>query len=68
MNNLNSILIEGNIVREPELRTLTKGNTVSTFQIATNRFFKQDTGMEKEVSFFNIQAWSKLAERIGSQG
>ena len=68
MNNLNSILIEGNIVREPELRSLTKGTTVSTFQIATNRFFKQDTGMEKEVSFFNIQAWSKLAERVGSQG
>jgi len=68
MNNLNSILIEGNIVREPELRTLTKGTPVSTFQIATNRYYKQETGMEKEVSYFNAETWSKLAEACRDKG
>ena len=68
MNNLNSILIEGNVVREPELRSVSKGTSVCIFQIATNRYYKQNTGMEKEVSFFNVEAWSKLAENVGNLG
>jgi len=68
MNNLNSILIEGNLVRDAEIRTTPKGTTVGTFQIASNRFYKQETGMEKEVSFFNVEAWSKLAESVGNKG
>ena len=69
MNNLNSILIEWNLVREPELRTTQKGTPVCTFQIASNRFYyKQDSAMEKEVSFFDIESWAKLAETAGSKG
>jgi single-strand DNA-binding protein len=68
MNNLNSILIEGNLVRDPETRTTSKGTLVCTFPIATNRFYKKDSGLEKEVSFFNVEAWAKLAESVGNQG
>jgi len=68
MNNLNSILIEGNMVREPLYRTTPKGTPVCTFSLASNRFFKQDTGLEKEVSFFDVETWSKLAESCNSQG
>ena len=68
MNNLNSILIEGNLVRDAELRTTPKGTAVCTFPIASNRYYKQDTGFEKEVSFFNVEAWAKLAESAGISG
>ncbi|MCL2557088.1 MAG: single-stranded DNA-binding protein [Treponema sp.] len=68
MNNLNSILIEGNMVREPQYRTTPKGTPVCTFSLASNRYFKQDAGLEKEVSFFDIETWSKLAETCGNQG
>ena len=68
MNNLNSILIEGNLVRDAELRTTPKGTAVCTFPISSKRFYKQDTGLEKEVSFFNVEAWSKLAESAGNSG
>jgi single-strand DNA-binding protein len=68
MNNLNSILIEGNLVRDPETRTTPKGTAVSTFSIASNRYFKQDSGMEKEVSFFNVETWAKVAETVGKLG
>jgi single-strand DNA-binding protein len=68
MNSLNSILIEGNLVRDAEIRTTSKGTTVGTFQIASNRYFRQETGMEKEVSFFNVETWSKLAESICNKG
>jgi len=68
MSNLNSILIEGNLVREPLFRTTPKGTPVCTFRLASNRFYKQDAGVEKEVSFFDIETWTKLAELCNSQG
>jgi single-strand DNA-binding protein len=68
MNNLNSILIEGNLVREPLYRTTSKGTPLCTFTVASNRFFKQESGMEKEVSFFDVEAWSKLADSCQNNG
>ena len=68
MNNLNSILIEGNMVREPLFRTTPKGTPVCTFSLASNRFFRQDTGLEKEVSFFDVETWAKLAETCNNLG
>jgi single-strand DNA-binding protein len=65
MNNLNSILIEGNLVRDPELRETPKGTSVCTFAVASNRFYKQNDSMEKEVSFFDIETWSQLAQTCG---
>ncbi|MDR2477638.1 MAG: single-stranded DNA-binding protein [Treponema sp.] len=68
MNNLNSILIEGNLVRDPLLRSTPKGTSVCTFSLASNRFFKQDAGLEKEVSFFEVETWARLAEACHSLG
>ena len=68
MNNLNSILIEGNLVRDPMYRTTPKGTPLCTFSLASNRFFKQDSGLEKEVSFFEVETWAKLAESCYSLG
>jgi single-strand DNA-binding protein len=68
MNNLNSILIEGNMVREPVLKATPKGTSVCTFSLASNRYFKQDSGMEKEVSFFEVETWAKLAEACNNLG
>ena len=68
MNNLNSILMEGNLVRDPLLRTTPKGTPVCTFTLASNRFFKQDSGLEKEVGFFDVETWAKLAENCSHLG
>jgi len=68
MNNLNSILIEGNLVRDPQLRATPKGTSVCTFSLASNRFFRQESGMEKEVSFFDVETWAKLAEACNNLG
>jgi single-strand DNA-binding protein len=68
MNNLNSILIEGNLVRDPEFRSTPKGTPLCTFSLASNRYSKHDNGMEKEVSFFDVTAWSKLAENCHELG
>jgi single-strand DNA-binding protein len=68
MNHLNSILIEGNLVQDPVFRKTEKGTPVCTFSLASNRFFKQDSGLEKEVGFFDVETWAKLAEYCHNQG
>ena len=62
MNSLNSILIEGNLTRDPELKSTPKGTSVCSFSVASNRFYKQDQEYQKEVSFFDVETWAKLAE------
>ena len=62
MNSLNSILIEGNLTRDPELKSTAKGTPVCSFSVASNRFYKQDEEYQKEVSFFDVETWAKLAE------
>jgi single-strand DNA-binding protein len=61
MNNLNSIIIEGNMVRDPLFRSTPKGTPLCTFSIASDRFYRQDSGLESEVSFFDVETWSDLA-------
>ncbi|MDR1930142.1 MAG: single-stranded DNA-binding protein [Treponema sp.] len=68
MNNLNSILIEGNLTRDPLFRSTPKGTPVCSFTLASNRFFKQDSGLEKEVGFFDVETWAKLAESCYNLG
>jgi len=62
MNNLNSILLEGNLVADPELRYTPKGAAVCSFRVASNRFYKQEDELQKEVSYFDITAWNRQAE------
>ena len=68
MNNLNSILIEGNLVRDPLLRSTPKGTQICTLSLASNRFYKQESGYEKEVSFFNVETWARLADACYAKG
>jgi single-strand DNA-binding protein len=68
MNNLNSILIEGNLVRNPDSKFTGKGTQLCTFSLASSRFFKGESGLEKEVSFFDVETWGKLAERCNELG
>jgi single-strand DNA-binding protein len=46
MNNLNSILVEGNLVKDPEVRHTEKGTAICTFSIAVNRYYRTDTGTD----------------------
>jgi single-strand DNA-binding protein len=60
VNSLNSILLEGNLVKDPESKTLSTGSQVCNFTVASDRFYHQNDGTEKEVSFFDVEAWAKL--------
>ncbi|MBR7079128.1 MAG: single-stranded DNA-binding protein [Treponema sp.] len=63
MNSLNQIILEGNVVRQPEMRGTASGFTVCSFPIAVNRKIKaQDGQFQDEVSYFDIDAFGQLAE------
>ncbi len=62
MNALNSMLLEGNVVRDSVLKKTPKGTSVCTFSIASNRYYIQDNTREKETSYFDVETWGKLAE------
>jgi single-strand DNA-binding protein len=68
MNNLNSILIEGYLTKEPVYTTTAKDGPVCTFTIGSNWFFKKDSEIEKEESFFTIKTSGKLAENCANLG
>ncbi|MCK5154253.1 MAG: single-stranded DNA-binding protein [Spirochaetales bacterium] len=62
MNSLNSILMEGNLTKDPELKETAKGTKVCTFTVASNRYYKKDDEQQQEVSFFPVEVWAGLAE------
>lgn len=66
--NLNKVIIVGNLVSDPELRSTPSGQSVCNFRMATNRIWKdRNTGQQqKETEFHTIVAWGRLAE-IASQ-
>lgn len=63
MNQLNSLIIEGNVVRNPDYREPSKGFKVCTVPLAVNRFYKNKNGEGiNEVSYFNVETFGKMAE------
>lgn len=63
MNALNQIIVEGNVVRQPESHTIPSGTHTCSFPIAVNRFYKSAGGEKtQEVSFFDIDTYGSLAD------
>lgn len=63
---LNKALLCGNLTRDPEVKTLTNGNKICEFSIATNRIYKDAHGSkQEEVQFHNIVIFGKQAETSG---
>ena len=56
------------MVRDPDFRTTPKGTPVCRFTIASNRFYKTGSGMEKEAGFFDIETWGEKAESCNEYG
>ena len=61
MNQLNSILLEGNLTRDPELRYTPKGEPLCTLVVSSTRSFKAEGERHEEVSFVEAVTAGKLA-------
>jgi len=65
MISLNKVHIIGNMTRDPELRTIPSGQSVTNFGVATNRRYKNSQGeLVEDTQFHEVVAWGKLAEII----
>ncbi len=63
---LNKAIIIGNITRDPEVRALPGGSKVCTFNIATNRVWKDKNGAKQEsVEYHNVVVFGRAAETSG---
>ena len=61
LNNLNSILLEGNLCRDPELRYTPAGTPLCTLVVSSVRTYKLDGERTEEVSFIEAVTAGKLA-------
>ncbi len=63
MPEINSVVIAGNLTKDPIFRQTTTGTPVVNFSIACNRRFR-DSGnqWQEDVCYVGVVAWNKLAE------
>ena len=60
---LNKVLIIGRVGRDPEMRYTPSGRPVTTFSVGTSRSWSTADGEKRtETEWFNVVAWSNLAE------
>lgn len=58
-----TVIIVGNLGRDPEMRYLSSGQAVTSFSVATNRQYTASNGEQvKETTWFRVSVWGKMAE------
>lgn len=63
---LNRVQLIGNLTRDPEMKQIPGGQVVTSFGIATNFTWKDQSGeQQSKTEFHNIVAWRRLAEICG---
>ncbi|MBR1938911.1 MAG: single-stranded DNA-binding protein [Spirochaetales bacterium] len=67
MNQLNSVVIEGNVCHEPKIVATSQytNDKLVVFTIANHRYYRGKDGEKKEdTTFIDIETWGYLAEKI----
>ncbi|HUL45246.1 MAG TPA: single-stranded DNA-binding protein [Bacteroidota bacterium] len=63
MPELNSVIIAGNLTRDPIFRQTTNGTPVVNFSIASNRKYRDANNQwQEEVCYVGVVAWNRLAD------
>jgi single-strand DNA-binding protein len=58
-----TIIIAGNVGKDPEMRYTPSGQAVTSFSVATNRQYTTGNGEQvKETIWFRVSTWGKQAE------
>ncbi|MCD6577337.1 MAG: single-stranded DNA-binding protein [Anaerolineaceae bacterium] len=62
-----TIIIVGNLGRDPEMRYAPNGNAVTTLNVASNRQYTDSSGQKvKETTWFRVSVWGKQAENVNT--
>ncbi len=63
MVSLNRVIVAGNLIRNPELKTTNTSRKFTNLTIAINDFWKDKDGeLIKKTTYINVIAWGSLAE------
>ncbi len=61
----NQVILMGNLTRDPELRQIPSGQSVTNFSLALNRSYKDQSGEWQEATdYVDVVAWGSLGERV----
>lgn len=65
MASFNKVILAGNLTRDPELRTLPSGSSVTKFSVAVNRRYTTKDGEQREeVTYVDIESFGRQADTI----
>jgi single-strand DNA-binding protein len=67
VNQQNLVILEGNACRDAEVKSTNSGALICKMSIAVNRYYKSGEGFEKEVSFFDVDAFQEVAKLCGEK-
>ena len=59
---MNRVVLTGRLTRDPEMRSLASGKTVTTFTVASNEFLG---GGKEKAEYHAVVTWDRLAEIAG---
>lgn len=64
--NVNKVFLVGRLTRDPEVKSTSSGQSVTSVGLATNRFWTDKSGQKQEqAEYHNIILWGRLAEIAG---
>jgi single-strand DNA-binding protein len=64
MRNINKVILVGNVSHDPQMKETTGGQPVTTFGVATHRYFTTKAGENKAVTeFHNVVTFGGIAKR-----
>ena len=59
---VNKVILVGNVGRDPEIQSTSKGHKVAHFSLATSRRIPRDNGFEERTEWHRLTVWNRLAE------
>lgn len=62
---INNVVLVGRLTKDPDMRYTANGTAVSTFTLAVNRNFTNQSG-NREADFINCVIWRKQAETLAN--
>ena len=60
---MNKAILVGRLTKDPEMRTTSSGVAVTSFTVAVNRPYQDQSG-ERQTDFINCVIWRKQAENV----
>lgn len=69
MNDLNTVILEGNLTRDPKITVYPDNSLLCAFTIATNRYIKKKgaDNFKQATSYFSVEAWGEMAHSYADE-